>query len=279
MLTVWIIVKKTLGNSVNILNLYFDIHRIVIANSIFPFPKISLERILVFSWVLTCFLINIFLQTKITSFLAIKKYYPEINTIEELFSSGLPLYSIPNQIVEVKKKYNGTKYEAYADSLISISSNEGLMDQMIYRADVDEMPAFLTEHDIAVFISRCKNFRKNGAQVYHLVKESIIPNFQSYKVIHNSPLLPILNKKLRRLEEAGFIGLWAKKTIFNATVEGFLFPEGCDDGRSARPLSLDVTAIWFLILVIGYSLATTVFVVEIMVDKINQRKRRIIFIN
>ncbi|RZC43065.1 hypothetical protein BDFB_012051, partial [Asbolus verrucosus] len=238
-----LIIRKLFGNTLNIQELYFNVWRISIVNNVLRFPRNSLERSLYFSWLIYCFITNMYLQSKITSILAFRNDYPDIDTIEKLFISGLPLYSIPIYINEVEKKYSGTEFEVYAKSLIPLSSNEGFMDQMIYRSDVSKIPAFLTEHDIAVFVSRCKYARKNGAQMYHLVQESLIPNYQSYKVVHNSPLLPILNKKLRRLEEGGFIDLWANRAIYNATLEGFLYPEHYDENykSTAKPLSPHVS--------------------------------------
>lgn len=97
--------------------------------------------------------------------MATGKHYPDINTIDQLFASGLPLYSLPNYAEEVEKKYFGTKYEKSAKALIPLASNEGLMDQMIYKSDVSEMPTFITEHDIAIFVSRCKDLRRNGNKI------------------------------------------------------------------------------------------------------------------
>jgi hypothetical protein len=266
-------IKKLVGSVVDIQKLYFDIFRILLVNNVASFPKNSLERLLIFGWIIGAFIINMFVQSKITSILAIRKYFADINTIEQLFSSGLPLYSIPFYIAEVEKKYAGTEYEKYAESLIPLSSNEGLMDQMIYRTDVSKIPAFLTEHDIAVFVSQCKHLRKNGAQVYHLVKESLMPSYQSYKVIHNSPLLPILNKNMRRLEEGGFIDLWAERAIYNATIEGFLHPEEYDETRSTKPLSIDVTLPWIYTLFLGYMLSTFTFIIELLAGIRNHCKR------
>jgi hypothetical protein len=112
-----------------------------------------------------------------------------------------------------------------------------------------------------------------GAQVYHLVKESLMPSYQSYKVIHNSPLLPILNKNMRRLEEGGFIDLWAERAIYNATIEGFLHPEEYDETRSTKPLSIDVTLPWIYILFLGYTLSTFTFIIELLATIRNHCKR------
>lgn len=111
-----------------------------------------------------------------------------------------------------------------------------------------------------------------GTQTYHLVKESIIPNYQAYKVIHNSPLLPAFNKKLRRLGEGGFIELWAKRAIHNATIEGFLYPENFAETK-AKALSLHATWVWFYILFVGYLLSIVVFLSEILVHKMTQRQK------
>ncbi|XP_015838793.2 uncharacterized protein LOC107398622 [Tribolium castaneum] len=266
-------VRKLCKQRIIIKDVFFEVWSVLVINHVIHFPRHSLERLLIFGWILSCFVVNMFLQTKITSFLAIRLNHPDINTIEQLFESGLPLYSLPNYAEEVQKKYNGTQYEKFTLALLPLASNEGLMDQMTYKADVSQLPAFIIEHDIALFVSRCKNLRRNGAQMYHLVKESIIPNYQSYKVIYNSPLLPVLNKKLRRLGEGGFIELWAKRSIHNATLEGFLSPEGVADADAVKPLTLDMTLFLFYGLLLGLLFATMAFLAEVFVYEVTKPKQ------
>ncbi|XP_044263544.1 uncharacterized protein LOC123010591 [Tribolium madens] len=266
-------IRKLYKKSIIIEDILFEVWSVLVINQVFHFSRNSLERLLIFDWILCGFLINMFVQTKITSFLAIRNNYPDINTIEQLFESGLPLYSLPNYAEEVQKKYTGTQYEKFTQRLLPLASDEGSMDQMTYRTNVSQIPAFLIEHDIALFVSRCKNLRINGAQMYHLVKESIIPNYQAYKVVHNSPLLPILNKKLRRLGEGGFIGLWAKRSIHNATLEGFLSPEAFPDTDAVKPLTLNMTLFFFYGLLLGLLFATFAFLVEIFVYEITKPKK------
>lgn len=109
-----------------------------------------------------------------------------------------------------------------------------------------------------------------GKPNYHLLRESIIPNYQSFKVVSNSPLLPILNKKLRRLQEGGFIELWANWAIYNATISGFLFPENYDrENVVETSLSLDDLGVSFEILILGYLISIISCIAEMILIKIN----------
>lgn len=111
-----------------------------------------------------------------------------------------------------------------------------------------------------------------GNPNYHLLRESIIPNYQSFKVVSNSPLLPIFNKKLRLLQEGGFIELWANWAIYNATINGFLFPENYRQADVVEnSLSLGDLAVSFEILIFGYLIALISCFSEIVLKKITEQ--------
>lgn len=134
----------------------------MIVNNFIRIPKYSIESFFAVGFLCYGFINNIYLQSKITSLLAIDEYYPEIDTIEDLFSSDLPIYSFMKYVNETRKKYLGTPYEHVINSLRPIDTNEGLMDASMYKIDTKTIPGLIIEHDIALFMARCRFFYKNG---------------------------------------------------------------------------------------------------------------------
>lgn len=272
--------------------LLLSIVRIMVTNSTNWFPDHSVERLIMLGWIVYNFTINMIMQSKSTSILLIKTYDIDIDTIEQLVQSNWDTYSFSNNIQAVQDKYHGTEYDNFAQSLIPLMNiSEGNMDKLSYSGEnmdnhsttVDY--SFLAEHDIAEFVVRTKNYRRNGClfsitffntkkmflpnfldrPVFHIVRESIIPSFQSYKLVKGSPLVPVFNKLLRRLEEAGLINFWAQEHLNQAITEGLLHPT--DDNtvvqsRDFKALSLKFVAVFFYIWAAGIILAIITFLIE-----------------
>lgn len=117
-----------------------------------------------------------------------------------------------------------------------------------------------------------------GRPIFHLMKESIIPSYQSYQVVFGCPYLPRINQILRRLQEAGFLNLWVDRLQYEAVIEGLLYPsEDYEDEPSrARQVSLEKIIVVFYILAGGYLLAFLVFLIEVgcgYAKKLREKRR------
>lgn len=104
-----------------------------------------------------------------------------------------------------------------------------------------------------------------GRPMFHLMRESLIPSFQSFKVRYGSLFLGLVEKSLRRLQEGGFLKLWADRTLYEATIEGLLFPFEDYDDSDHRAQSIDMEKIrgCFVILIWGSIVSIVVFLFEI----------------
>lgn len=162
MFLIVITLRKCLAKKTNWMNVWFQVYRILIVNNFIQMPNYSIERFFTVGFLFYGFINNIYLQSKITSLLAIDEYYPEIDTIESLFSSNLPIYTSVKYINETRKKYVRTIFENKINSLRPIDTNEGLMDEIIYQINPEIISALIIEHDIALFMARCRSFYTNG---------------------------------------------------------------------------------------------------------------------
>lgn len=105
-----------------------------------------------------------------------------------------------------------------------------------------------------------------GRPFFHLMRESIIPFYQCYQLVHGSPYLPKVNKLLRYLQEGGILDFWWRNTIYSAINEGLLVPNEDYEDVPFVPKMLDLERFYFafFILIIGCAIAGIVFVLEII---------------
>ena len=74
---------------------FFDIFRSFITGIINEVPASTLGRLFIVTWLLLAMIITNAFQGSLTSFLAVPKYLPEINTLKSLDESGLGVYASP----------------------------------------------------------------------------------------------------------------------------------------------------------------------------------------
>lgn len=108
-----------------------------------------------------------------------------------------------------------------------------------------------------------------------MMKECIIPSYQSFHFVYGSPYLPRMNLLLRRLQEAGILKFLADQMIYNATVEGLLYPsEDYEDvPQVAKPIGMDHMYVPFCFLLMGYTYSIAVFILEIAYYKWQKMKK------
>lgn len=130
-----------------------------------------MRNLIFFGWVTYCFLVNLFWQSQYTSILTKKSFVRDIDTIQELYDSGIDVYAFANQIEEIKKIYNGTSIysdiEMRLKQLPEFTAFWELNRDVVYRMYVEEqtLRPFVITHDRAEFISRSKVYWRNGMRL------------------------------------------------------------------------------------------------------------------
>lgn len=124
---------------------------------------------LLLGFLLYSFILNLFFQSKLTSFFSRKTYLQDIDTIEQLYRSGLDVFAFRNQITEIQKKYNGSAYSGILaqltqlpDDVADLEISRDSVYYLVFQDDTDYLKPFIVNHDRAVYISRVRKFRING---------------------------------------------------------------------------------------------------------------------
>lgn len=148
--------------------IFFEIFRSWISITSFRPYKSPLERLVMVGFVCFCFLVNTIIQSRTTSVLTHVSYYPDIDTMDQFYQSGQPLFTFRDKIEDINKIFNGSVY--YSGILSRLQavpdyvSNLEILRDAIYHLNMRElkMEPFIINHDRGVFLSRVRKYRKNG---------------------------------------------------------------------------------------------------------------------
>ncbi|XP_045474335.1 uncharacterized protein LOC123680465 [Harmonia axyridis] len=161
-----IVLRKYFGMN-NIFGTARHLFRIMYTCSTSGFIGNNLEEILLFAWLIWCFLISIMAQAKITSMLSTDLYESELDSIDDVYRRGkldFIIFGLNSYVEEIAEKYEGSKYMGIIQDMVKVPMDENLGEIMLL-----EMPkpttfkmAIILEHDIAKFYSRHMKNRQDG---------------------------------------------------------------------------------------------------------------------
>lgn len=150
--------------------LIFEVLHQLVTNNFLTKPKIPAERVILLGWLIYCFLVTLFFQSKLTSFFSRKTYLQDIDTIEQLYRSGTDVFAFRNQIIEIQKKYTGTPYSGVLaqlkqlpDDVASLEISRDSVYHLVFLDDAnDYLRPFIVNRDRAMYLSRVRKYRING---------------------------------------------------------------------------------------------------------------------
>ncbi|CAH0555585.1 unnamed protein product [Brassicogethes aeneus] len=247
-------------------NIIFDFYRILLTNISFNKLINQHQRIIVVSFMAYTYILSTIIQTKLTSVFSIKPQSTDINTMEELSRHLMPIYTYKPYLDEIKK-YNESSLSSIIDQ-IRIYENDklsGTIDDIYYYFNNFAEMYSLDDYDSALYVQRSRRNFVNGRPMYHLMRESIMPSFQSFKIRYGSPIIPMVHSVLRRLSEGGLIDLWKRQTIFEAVIKGDLYPEYSESYDTVDTLNINVVLFGFEALMVGYFFLV-VFIGEVLLN-------------
>lgn len=241
----------------NVTNTYFSGGSIL-----FPYRTPS-EWIFLTFWLFYCLIMITAFTSNLTSILIKPKYYPNYNTLKELDSAGISIYSWKTQLVELDKTFKHSKrfylkMKLIPDEFDHVNNSYNNWTSLLLDFNKDH-PIVLND-ERAVYVSRSKGYKG----LFHVVKESIMPNYLAYQVPTNSPFLNYLNMNLRRIIEGGLLQSWKSTQEHKDILRNFLDkPDEEENTKGTIPLSLYHFQSAFIILLIGLFISFFVFIFEL----------------
>lgn len=194
-------------------------------------------------------------------------YFKDINSLAQLDASG--------QMILVK--YAGFLTDVFPnDSTNIIRSLHGKM-----RLVETKMPALEMVRDkknvatitrkSTIFLDNSEYFMKKEL---HLIEKECPKNyFVAYMVGTSSVFLPRINEILHDIHRFGFIMKWIEEINYKNTLINIQMMK--HQKAPSKTLSLENLKFPFIVLICGNSLSVVLWIVEMMIDYIGRRKRRL----
>lgn len=241
-------------NKLSVLDLAFSIYELSITGVIILRSKMNSYRVLLSFLFLTVIVINNAFQGSLVTFISTPLHYANIDTIQDLVASPLPIV-VSQSVWE----------EIYFED----PDMSDLLNKMRIETDLSKY----AEGYLALFIRLPYNLRyiyKNyvsfmypeSVKPFHLMEESIINYYTAYLVPQDSPYLERINNFLLMIQENGLIQKWdsevvvLSKNIFLPQVYGEL------NEKESRAFSLNDLDFAFHVLIVGLTFSTVLFIIE-----------------
>jgi hypothetical protein len=254
------VLEKT--NNITMNDAFFDIFRSFIFGTLTTVPTSILDRVFIITWVLLGIIITSAFQSSFSSYLAVPKYLPEINTLKQLDESGLGIFVSPavNSYMTLdindeimKNLWRKFKYERNS-SLIT--------DWVAWKRD---MGAMCNQLSVRYYL-RNGRYIKDEHPLLHRVKENILSIYSVYSVPRHSPFLPRFNVVISRLVEAGLQMKWTSDSLHQAALKGKMTPVSTFQAAEPAPLSLTHLQTAFYLLAIGLLCSTLIFIFRLKLN-------------
>lgn len=259
-----IFIKRHLGTTINI----YETVRIAlcILKMFLTIPIVETKKLTSFSeriFVSSCLLVGVLIVTAIQVTLVTEisspNYYPDINTLEQLAESGLPIATSYQNLADIFNDSDSPIMTSLAKNVRLESNNYGIKERIAYKMDY---AAITTLSNVQHFLRRYTGPSDNP--LLHAVQETPRGYFLSYVVPKHSPYVQQLNYIISILVESGFVKKWDADQVWEHQLavrqnhtraeRSKLYAYSMNDLQTA-----------FFVLVSGLSCGVVAFIAEIMV--------------
>ncbi|KAJ3647491.1 hypothetical protein Zmor_019367 [Zophobas morio] len=216
----------------------------------------SLEQIV---FLCSCMMFNIIVLgiiqgSMFTDFTA-TRYYPDMETLEEVIESGLPIMSFAWLIVTDSNR--STLLAKLKERTIDFSDDR--FGQIALYRNVAVMDRLL---DIELEV-KTKFVGQDGVPLLHIAKETLTTHLTTSVVPKGSPYLVIFNRVIRKLIEGGLISKW-----YDDVVESLIIEHSSQTIKDQpfKPFAVEDVQAAFYVIVVGYGTSAFIFFCEILLN-------------
>jgi hypothetical protein len=219
------------------------------------------ERIFASSCLLVGVLVVTAIQVTLVTEISSPNYYPDINTLEQLADSGLPIATSFHSLLDTFSSSDSPTMMRLAANVRLVSHSVNIKQRTAYKRDYAAIASLSNvPHFMAQYVGPFDN------PLLHAVQESPRGYFLSYVVPKYSPYVQRMNSITSTLIESGFISKWdADETRENHS------PEGQNHTRANRSnldaYSTNDLQTAFFVWASGLSSGILVFIAEIVVAR------------
>ncbi|KDR22029.1 hypothetical protein L798_03053 [Zootermopsis nevadensis] len=257
-------VKRYLGTEINI----YEISRIAICilKMFLTVPIVGTRELTSFServFASSCLLFGVLMVTAIQVTLVTEisspNYYPDIDTLEQLAESGLPIATSYQNLLDTFSDTENPTMIRLAKNVRFVSDSFSIKERIAYKMDY---AAITSLSNVPYFLSHYIGPSDNP--LLHAVEEKPRGYFLSYVVPKYSPYLRRINILTATLTESGVVGKWeADEVLENQIIQRHDHTH--IEKSTLHAYSMNDLQTAFFVLVFGLSCGSVVFVAEIVV--------------
>lgn len=226
--------------------------RLILGQSL-PTYQTNFTENMFFIFLLYCnLLFSNYFQSVLLSIITVPVSDKQINTLQDIKDFGCTPVCPSNILKE-------------AEFVLKTIGHEGIPFISVSKDETTDYPV-LQRQDILQNVSVTINMEYAKLTVvinprYHIVEEYLIPYFQSYKVVRDSPYYDLLEKYMLRIVEAGLYEFWTEQAIheYLLSIGG---PVQQEQSHVLHVMSLSTMHAPFFIYLIGIGFCTVIFILE-----------------
>lgn len=216
-------------------------------------------RLVLLSVTYIAFFFEIAYVSQLASILAVPRKPHQINTLEELASSELKIYTLARFKKMLNRTLRGSLRQKLVPKLLTYQE-----DEQIDELDEHKTIGAICKEHIAMYVVKQKNNYVGDGMFYRIMDEKPMPSIVCYGVRYGSPMLEKLNVIINRLTAAGIPNQWRKSTLEEMSIKGNMYQNiGVSDKRMLTIRNLTHV---FYCLIGGWCLSLAVFFIEIVVS-------------
>jgi hypothetical protein len=219
--------------------------------------RIFLASCMFFSIVITCLW-----QGALYNRLKSPLHYKDIDTLEELDESGLPIFTMEQALNDLFDLIDTPTTRRLSERL-RLTNFPHSLDLMQQIADQGNFSLLLSHIEIETLLDTYPI----NTPLLHFVQECPIIYFSSYVVPKGSPYLKVINTIVGRLFESGLIRKWYYDAIYEIYLP-IRLEAGRDIGDSKqKEFTLRDLLVAFVVLILGCGLSGAAFLMEFCLRK------------
>ena len=253
-------------------NCFHNVWAVFVGVSVPQQPRSSILRVVFFLYVCFCFAISTVFQAFFVSYLVEPKYGKKLETLRELLDSDVvfgyqPAFNFTEETVTSSEYVNFLEYKVLK---VDCSDSRKCIERMITKRDI----AIVVPPVFATYVAREMGTVDVGKLICSIDQVSFS---QSLTILFKkgNPLLDRFNVLMRHYLEAGFQERLWTELQHRATLRGVRrFSERAGDRFFAFSVSHLMPA--FVVLLVGAVLSSAVFIVELIVNCLWKRRKKII---
>nr|CAD7573010.1 unnamed protein product [Timema californicum] len=257
------------------LNTTLEMIRILVTGATFSMPLSTCRRLyLLLCLIYSLIMINSY-QGALTSFLTVSKFYPDINTLQQLDQSGL---RIAISIVHGFTSVNDPAFQFDPnDAMVMRLVRKSFFTYNRYEAlslvAHKKKTSFFTLKRWARYYVKLHEYSdQDGQPLLHVMEECTLPAKIVFEFPVNSPFQNRFNVIIGRLYESGLFLHWYSEMMVRSRYDS----EGFEKRSSLKPLTIDHVRTPFLILFGGLCVSIIYISCEIILHKLYRRRSSVL---